>query len=128
MRLLLDTHALLFWVYEPRRLGPAALRAMSDPDSSVFWSIASSWEVAIKVGLGKLTLDGAVSEVIPAELLRSRFALLPIDHAHVLKVADLPHHHGDPFDRLLVAQAAAESLTLVSADAKLALYGVPVLW
>ncbi len=128
MKLLLDTHALLFWIYEPSRLGAGALRALADRDNQVFWSVASSWEVAIKVGLGKLHLDGPVSEVIPSELLRHGFTLLPIDHAHVLAVSDLPPHHGDPFDRLLVAQAQAEGLALVSYDAKLAPYGVAMVW
>lgn len=128
MRLLLDTHTLLFWVYEPARLGTRALRALADRDNSIAWSVASSWEVAIKVGLGKLELDGPVSEVIPSELLRYGFTLLPIDHAHVLAVSDLPRHHGDPFDRLLVAQARAEGLTLVTADNRIAAYDVPILW
>ncbi len=128
MRLLLDTHALLFWVYEPTRLGAAALRALTDRDNQVFWSVASSWEVAIKVGLGKLELDGPVSEVIPSELLRHGFTLLPIDHAHVLAVSKLPQHHGDPFDRLLVAQAQAEGLSLLTADSRLAPYGVAIVW
>ena len=108
MRLLLDTHAFLFWVYEPGRLGAAALSALADRDNQVWWSIASSWEIAIKLGLGKLELDGPASEVIPAELLRNGFILLPIEHEHVLAVSQLPRHHGDPFDRLLVAQAMAE--------------------
>lgn len=128
MRLLLDTHALLFWVYEPSRLGTAALRALADRDNQVFWSVASSWEVAIKVGLGKLELDGPVSEVIPSELLRHGFTLLPIDHAHVLAVSELPRHHGDPFDRLLVAQARAEGLTVVTSDGRIAAYDVVTLW
>lgn len=128
MRLLLDTHALLFWVYDPPRLGVRALGALSNRDNQVYWSVASSWEVAIKVGLGKLVLDGPVAEVIPSELLRHGFTLLAVDHAHVLAVADLPRHHGDPFDRLLVAQARAEGLSLVSADGKLAPYGVDLVW
>lgn len=128
MRLLLDTHALLFWVYEPDRLGAAALRAIADRGNAVHWSVASSWEVAIKVGLGKLDLGAPIDEVLPAELLRHGIALLPVEHAHVLAVASLPHHHGDPFDRLLVAQARSEGLTLVTRDARLAAYAVPVLW
>lgn len=128
MRLLLDTHAFLFWVYEPSRLGASARRALADRENQVFWSVASSWEIAIKVGLGKLTLDGPVSEVIPTELLRNGFSLLPIDHAHVLAVSDLPRLHGDPFDRLLVAQARAEGLDLVTADARIAAYEVAIVW
>ncbi len=90
--------------------------------------MASSWEVAIKIGLGKLTLDRPAAEVIPTELLRNGFSLLPIDHAHVLAVSDLPRHHGDPFDRLLVAQARTEGLSLVTADGRLSAYGVPIVW
>jgi PIN domain nuclease of toxin-antitoxin system len=94
----------------------------------VYWSVARSRELAIKVGLGKLRLDGSVERVIPAELLRNGFRLLPMEHPHVLAVATLPPIHGDPFDRLLIAQAQAEGLTLVSADAKVTAYGVPILW
>jgi PIN domain nuclease of toxin-antitoxin system len=128
LKLLLDTHALLFWVYDPPRLGSTALRALADRDNQVFRSVASSWEVAIKVGLGKLLLDGPVSEVIPTKLLRHGFTLLPIDHAHVLAVSTQTAHHGDPFDRLLVAQAQAEGLAMVTGDSKLAAYGVPIIW
>jgi PIN domain nuclease of toxin-antitoxin system len=128
LRLLLDTHAFLFWLHEPARLGPAALDAIADRDNHVCWSIASSWEVAIKVGLGKLSIGGEVSDIIPTELLRSGFTLLPVDHAHVLAVSALPRHHGDPFDRLLIAQARAEALTLVSGDERLRPYDVPILW
>ena len=128
MRLLLDTHTLLFWIYEPERLGAAAMRALTNRDNLVYWSVASSWEIAIKVGLGKLRLDGSPGVVIPAELLRNGFNLLPIDHRHVLAVADLPRHHGDPFDRLLIAQAMAEGLALVTADSRIGEYGVPLIW
>lgn len=120
MRILLDTHTFLYWVYAPDRLGARARNVMSDRHNQVLWSVASSWELAIKVGLGKLKLDGPVHEVVPSELLRNGFNLLPIDHAHVLAVADLPRHHGDPFDRLLAAQALAEALPLVSADPRMA--------
>lgn len=128
MRLLLDTHAFLFWVYEPTRLGPTALRVLADRDNHVWWSVASSWEIAIKLSLGKLELDGPPGEVIPTELLRNGFTLLPIEHEHVLAVSQLPRHHGDPFDRLLVAQARAEGLTLVTADGRIAAYDVATIW
>jgi len=128
LRILLDTHAFLFWVYAPERVGPSARQAIADRTNQIFWSVASSWEVAIKGGLGKLRLDGPVEEVVPAELLDQGFALLPIDHADVLAVANLPRIHGDPFDRLLVAQARGNSLTLASADRRLRDYGIPVIW
>ena len=128
MRALLDTHVLLFWLYEPSRLGTAALRLLSSRDNAVFWSVASSWEIAIKVALGRLRLDGPVAEIIPFELSRNGVSLLSIDHRHVLAVSDLPRLHGDPFDRLLVAQALAEDLVLVSDDSRLHEYGVPTVW
>jgi PIN domain nuclease of toxin-antitoxin system len=128
VRVLLDTHALLFWTYEPARLGTTAARVLADRDTLAYWSVASSWEVAIKVGLGKLVLDGPVGDVVRRELDRNGFPLLPIDQAHVLAVADLPRHHGDPFDRLLVAQALAEDLTVLTADPHFAAYGVRTAW
>ena len=128
MRLLLDTHALLFWISDPSKLGPNATRAIKDRENEILWSIASTWEVSIKVGLGKLVLPGPVDEVIPEELNRHGFTLLPIEHAHVMAVAKLPMHHRDPFDRLLVAQTLTEKIPLVSADATLDAYGINRLW
>jgi PIN domain nuclease of toxin-antitoxin system len=128
MRLLLDTHAFLFWVYAHEELGEAARRLIADRRNEVFFSVASSWEMAIKVGLGKLKLDGPLEEIIPEELLRNGFSLLPIEHAHVLAVSTLPRRHGDPFDRLLISQARASGLTLVTRDEKLKGYGVPLAW
>lgn len=128
MRLLLDTHALLFWISDPSKLGPNATRAIKDRENEILWSIASTWEVSIKVGLGKLVLPGPVDEVIPEELNRHGFTLLPIEHAHVMAVAKLPMHHRDPFDRLLVAQAFAEGVALVSKDSLISPYGIGILW
>lgn len=128
MNYLLDTHTLLFWLYEPNKLGARARSIITDRDHRIFWSIASSWEIAIKVGLGKLRLDGPVADVIPFELLANGFELLPVEHRHVLAVVDLPHRHGDPFDRLLIVQAFAEGLTVLSADTRFADYGVPLVW
>lgn len=128
MKALLDTHTLLFWLYEPDRLGKDAHRILRDRHSVLLWSIASSWEVSIKVSLGKLRLDGPVRDVIPMEILRNGIRLLPIEHHHVLAVADLPMIHGDPFDRLLVAQAQAEGVPLVSGDDHISAYGVQTIW
>jgi len=128
MKALLDTHALLFWLYQPERLGRSARRIMQDGDSILLWSIASTWEIAIKVSIGKLKLDGPVRDVIPMELLRNRITLLPIEHHHVLAVADLPMIHGDPFDRLLIAQALTEGVPLVSEDGRFSAYHVETIW
>lgn len=90
----------------------------------VFVSAASAWEVAIKVALGKLSVPSSVEQAVED----SRFSKLPVTFAHAAAVAELPLHHGDPFDRMLIAQALTEGLTLVSADRHLEAYSVPVLW
>ncbi len=123
-RLLLDTHAWLWWQMDDPRLGAAARRAIAGA-VEVRLSAASVWEMAIKAGLGKLTLpkDAAIHE----ELLNDGFLPLPVDIAHSDLVRALPPLHRDPFDRMLIAQALAEGLTVVTADAGLAAYEVGVL-
>jgi PIN domain nuclease of toxin-antitoxin system len=120
VNLLLDTHVLLWWD-EGRRLSAAARQAIRDADA-VYVSAASAWEIAIKTGLGRVkprrTVEQAAAE--------SGFEELPVTFRHAARLATLPHHHRDPFDRLLVAQAAEEGLTLVSRDPALGLYGVAV--
>lgn len=122
--LLLDTHALLWWRGDYGRLSRAAFDAIEDPDRAVFFSAASIWEMAIKHAAGKLRL--------PADLLTTTqergFTELPVSAAHALAAGALPRHHSDPFDRMLVAQARSERLTLVSGDTRVAAYDVPVLW
>jgi PIN domain nuclease of toxin-antitoxin system len=121
VNLLLDTHVLIWWD-EGRRLAAEARRAIADADS-VYVSAASAWEVAIKTGLGRLrpirTLEQAVDE--------SGFLELPVTFRHAERVGKLPPHHRDPFDRLLIAQADVEELTLVTRDAVFARYGVGVI-
>ena len=120
MRLLLDSHALLWWLDDSQRLGPRA-RAMIDNAASVAVSMASIWEIAIKAGIGKLTVD--LDEML-ANVGRDGFELLPITAADCRAIARLPRHHGDPFDRMLIAQARARGLTLLSDDANFAAYQV----
>jgi PIN domain nuclease of toxin-antitoxin system len=122
-RLLIDTHVWLWWQADDPRLGPATRRLMQHA-SEVRFSAASAWEIAIKVGIGKLTLPKGAD--ISAELVRSGFLELPVAVAHADDVRHLPALHADPFDRLLVAQARVEALTLVSADRQLSAYGIPV--
>jgi PIN domain nuclease of toxin-antitoxin system len=128
MRLLLDTHSWLWMESEPERLGAAAERALRSLQNELWLSVASCWEVAIKFGAGRLLLSAHPSLYIPERLLRDSLRLVPIDLAHVTAVASLPHHHRDPFDRLLVAQAQAERLTLVTNDPAFGAYGIPLLW
>lgn len=128
MRALLDTHALLFWLIDSERLSPRARKVLRDPDSELHWSAASSWELAIKSGLGRVTLPERARSFIP-KILRQQ-SLLPLDvtHAHALEVEGLPDHHRDPFDRLLVAQAKLERLPILTADPVFRKYGVRTLW
>jgi PIN domain nuclease of toxin-antitoxin system len=112
VRLLLDTHVFLWWRADAPELGRAARAAIGDAGNEVFVSAAVGWEIVIKRALGRLDFDGAVAAAVAEE----GFAALPIAVSHVDEVARLPEHHRDPFDRLLVAQARVESLTLVTAD------------
>jgi len=128
MRLLLDTHAFLWWVDDAPQLSSKARSAVMSEGSECFLSIASCWELAIKAGNGKLRLRESVERFIPEQLAMNGFRLLPIDFRHVARVEALPSHHRDPFDRLLVVQALTEKLTVVTADPIFASYGVETLW
>jgi PIN domain nuclease of toxin-antitoxin system len=126
--LLLDTHAWLWLLREPERLSPAAREAALAEGATLHLSIASLWEIAIKVSIGKLNLSAPARDFLPMALARSAVETLAITTAHAVAVADLPRHHNDPFDRLLIAQAQIDHLTLVSRDPAFRAYDVPVLW
>jgi PIN domain nuclease of toxin-antitoxin system len=112
----------------PERLNDRAQQALRDPENDVFFSVASTWEVVIKFGLGKLDLPSPPSEYIPDRLERLGHQTLTIRQDHVLQLEGLPAHHRDPFDRLLIAQAQVEELQLMTADGVLTAYDVPVFW
>ncbi len=118
MRLLLDSHVLLWWNKDTARLSPAQLKAISDPVNEVFVSAATAWELSIKTAAGKLSVTESISQTV----LRLSFRELPITLHHGELAASLPLHHKDPFDRMLVAQAIAERLTLVTLDRRLSSY------
>ena len=119
-RLLLDTHVLL-WAFEDNpELGPGAREAIADPGNEVFVSAATVWEIAIKRSLGKVEFPGNVSAAVEA----AGFAELAVTFFHAEQAGDLPPHHRDPFDRMLVAQAQAEGLVLVTNDAAIPRYGI----
>lgn len=126
MRLLLDTHAVLWWALDDRRLGADARRSIADA-AEVYVSAASIWEMAIKIGLGKLELVRFEMAELPELAERLGFLDLSITAEHAASVAALPGHHSDPFDRLLVAQAKQEGLVLVTADRQFSAYGVPLI-
>ena len=125
MKLLLDTHVLLWAAYEPERLSDKAQGLLSDPSSSLYFSVASLWEVAIKSALGRSDFQVDVAE-LRAGLVANDYSEVAIESSHVLRVHTLPPIHADPFDRILVAQAMAEGFALLSNDAKLKAYGGPV--
>lgn len=127
MRVLLDTHVWLWLQTEPERLSQSSLDLLSDPANELLLSAASAWEIAVKVGLGKLSLPAAPADYVPRRLATSGTTALPVELRHALHVAGLPRHHRDPFDRLLVAQAQVEGLPLLTADAQLGAYDVEIL-
>ncbi len=127
MNLLLDTNALLWWLAGNSRLGRRARAVIAEPGNVVYVSAASAWEIAIKVALGRLMVPHETATWLPPQLVANRFRPLPIMIAHALGVESLPPHHTDPFDRLLVAQAMAEGLTIVTGDEQLERYDVHVI-
>lgn len=128
MRLLLDTHAFLWWVNDSAQLTRRARAAISAQDHECFLSVASCWEMAIKVGTGKLELPAGVEPFVEQQLAANRIRQLPLELRHVARAGALPFHHRDPFDRLLAAQALAEELSIVSADPVFRKYGVKRVW
>jgi PIN domain nuclease of toxin-antitoxin system len=127
VKLLLDTHVFLWLVEGDARLSSRAHAALADPQSNCLLSIASIWEMAIKVGSGKLKLNATVGVYVDHWMSEYQIDLLPIQKHHVCAVADLPQHHRDPFDRLLIAQTMCEQLTLVSGDALFQPYSLPLI-
>jgi PIN domain nuclease of toxin-antitoxin system len=121
--LLLDTHVFLWWRENSRRIKPVVRERVAGADR-VYVSAASAWEVTIKTGTGKLRIPGPFAEAVDD----SGFERLLVDFRHAAAVAELPPHHGDPFDRMLIAQARVEGLTLVTHDRKFEPYPVHVLW
>jgi len=127
VNLLLDTHAFL-WSITSRRMSPAADATFLDPDNSLYLSAASYWEICIKVSIGKLTLPGNWQDTADLAMTINDIVWLPIEQSHCLELLALPRHHRDPFDRLLIAQARVEGLTLLSADVNFGRYDVPLIW
>lgn len=126
MNLLLDTHVLLWAAFDQRKVSGPARALIADPQNALWFSVVSLWEVAIKSGLGRPSFQ-VEAGVLRAGLLASGYTELPIEGRHVLGLSVLPRHHGDPFDRMLVAQVAAEGMRLLTADRLLEVYGGPVL-
>jgi len=126
MKLLLDTHSFLWFVNGDAKLSKTAHTMIEDERHSAWVSLASTWEMAIKSGLGKLELEGPLDQFLSVEL--ARFNLLPISLDHTIAIASLPQYHRDPFDRMLVAQCVTEGMTLISRDVALDPYGIRRIW
>ena len=128
MRALLDTHAFLWWNLDDPQLSASARAIIGDGQNEIFVSAASAWEIAIKVGKGRLVLPESPERYVANRMAHSRFLALPIQLSHALHVATLPRIHEDPFDRLLVAQGQMEGLPILTADPEIARYPVEILW
>lgn len=128
MRLLIDSHALIWYVDQDHLLSPASHAAMTDPSNDLLLSAGSIWEIAIKVGFGKLLLSLPYKLWMTSAVSDLALTVLPITLDHADVQAGLPRHHGDPFDRLIVAQAMVEQVSIISGDANMDAYGITRLW
>jgi PIN domain nuclease of toxin-antitoxin system len=128
MKLLLDTHTFMWWDSAPAQIPAATLSRLKQPDSEVLLSLASLWEIQIKTQLGKLTLRTNLADIVRQQQTENRISLLPIEFSHILELDQLPHHHRDPFDRLLIAQSRIESAPIVSRDEIFQNYDCQIIW
>ena len=128
MKLLLDTHAFIWWFSEPEKLSPKASALLADVNNDLLLSAASVWEMQIKIQLGKLKFTVSLRELVESQEQTNGVQVLPVGLEHVLALDALPAHHKDPFDRLLMAQANVEDAFLVSGDPAFSSYPVKLLW
>ena len=126
MKVILDTQVFLWGLTEPEKLSVAARRSLAS--SETFWSVASIWEVLIKVQLGKLRMPASVGDYLISKMTANGVSVLPIRLEHVLRIEKLPMHHRDPFDRVLIAQSMEEGWPLITADSVFRSYPVQVIW
>lgn len=127
MKLLLDTHIFIWWADQPERLSRAMLSALEDEANELLLSVASVWEMQIKIQLGKLKLSLPLKELVKNQQETNDLTVSPVTLTHVLALDALPPHHKDPFDRLLIAQSNADELTIVTADSQFSAYSVKLL-
>lgn len=128
MNLLLDSHTFIWSYDEQHKLSQTAFQAMSNPANTLFLSVASAWEIQIKIMIRKFNLQDPLADVIAEQQQINGLQILPVQLSHAVYLENLPFHHNDPFDRLLISQAIVENMTLVSADGKFGKYPVKLLW
>ncbi|MGB4690751.1 MAG: type II toxin-antitoxin system VapC family toxin [Atribacterales bacterium] len=128
MKALLDTHVFLWWITDDQRLSSRVREIIADGTNEILFSAASGWEIAIKTRLGRLQLPDDPEIFIPEQLELNAIEVLPVQIGHALHVYQLPSHHRDPFDHLLIAQAQLEKLPILTADPQISRYPVEVIW
>ena len=128
MKVLLDTHVFIWLLEDAPQLSQIARYSFTNPDNELFFSAASYWEICIKISIGKLELASGWEKIIHRELTQNNIGWLAIDPEHMQGILLLPMHHRDPFDRLLIAQAASESMSILTADQHFSSYDIPVIW
>jgi PIN domain nuclease of toxin-antitoxin system len=128
MRVLLDTHTFIWLDSQSSSIGLNARSMIADPNNTLLLSLASVWEMQIKVSLGKLTLGLSLADIVHEQQQKNGIQILPIEAVHIYALDTLPHLHRDPFDRLLIAQAQVENISLLSGDADIAKYPIKIIW
>jgi PIN domain nuclease of toxin-antitoxin system len=128
MKVVLDTHAFLWWIADDDQLPSSARSIIGNRENELFLSAATGWEIAIKAKLGRIHLPGKVDSFIAKQLELNDIYSLPIHMSHALNVYNLPNYHRDPFDRLIVSQAQLEKMSILTTDPQIARYGVKVVW
>ena len=128
MKILLDTHTFLWWITDSTLLSKEARELIGDGHNVLYWSAVSSWELAIKYALGRIPLPEDPKTFLPPELVKNNIESIPITDEHAFQAGQLPQHHRDPFDRMLIAQSQIESVVLLSNDQQLSHYDVQVCW
>ena len=128
MRILLDTHAFLYFIVGGAELSPVARGAIENPSHQRFLSIVSLWEIAIKVSIQKLEVGMTMSELVTREVRGNAIDVLHIEPPHLDYLSSLPFHHKDPFDRLMIAQSFSEDIPIVTKDSAFGAYGVRTIW
>ena len=128
MRVLVDTHTFLWALLQDHRLSATAKQVLTSREHELYFSLVSLWEIAIKMKIGKLNTVGSSVTYLRDEMVEYNMELLPIRYEHILQLERLPLHHAEPFDRLLIAQAVADSLPILTHDEKFPLYPVKLIW
>jgi PIN domain nuclease of toxin-antitoxin system len=128
MRALLDTHTFLWWINDDARLSKRCHAIISNGVNEILFSAVSAWEMAVKAGLGRLSIPGDLEAYTLEQVSLNRFEILPISLSHALRVSCLPSYHKDPFDLMLIAQAHVERVTILTGDAQIARYPIDVTW